>query len=148
MRKLLLLTALAPLFSFAQPLNTMNNPNLPDYQNPSQQRMQVQMQTQQTQQKGMLNQQMQTQTRVQQQHLESQINNNSQPQLRVRQTLPNELESGKQQMLPNTNGGMLSGSGQGTQQEHMLQPKTNGSMLNPGAATTPQPNIPLKTIGP
>jgi hypothetical protein len=35
----------------------------------------------------------------------------------------------------------------------MLQPKTNGSMLNPNGAasaplTTPQPNIPLKTIGP
>lgn len=148
MKKLLLLTAMVPLFSFAQPLNTINNPNLPDYQNPSQQRMQVQMQTQQTQQKGMLNQQLQTQTRVQQQHLESQINNNTQQQLRVRQTLPDDLDAGKQQMLPNTNGGMLSGSGQAGQQEHMLQPKANGSMLNPGSSSTPQPTIPLKTIGP
>lgn len=148
MKKLLLLTALAPLFSFAQPLNTMNNPHLPDYQNPSQQRMQVQMQTQQTQQKGMLNQQLQTQTRVQQQHLESQINNNTQQPLRVRQTLPDELDVEKQQVLSNTNGGMLSGSERAAQQEHMLQPKTNGSMLNPGNSTTPQPTVPLKTIGP
>jgi hypothetical protein len=147
MRKLLLLTAMLPLFSFAQPINTMNNPNLPDYQIPSQQRMQVQMQTQQAQQKGMLNQQLQTQNRVQQQHLESQINNNSR---RVLQSQPGELNMNKQQMLPNTSGGMLSSS---SGQDHMLQPKTNGSMLNPNGAasaplTTPQPNIPLKTIGP
>jgi membrane-bound lytic murein transglycosylase len=148
MKKLLLLTALVPFFSCAQPLNTMNNPNMPDYQIPSQQRMQQQMQMQQTQQKGMLNQQLQTQTRIQQQHLEAQINNNTQQQPRIRQTLPNELEPGSQQMLPNTNGGMLNGSERAAQQEHMLQPKTNGSMLNPTSPTTPQPNIPLKTIGP
>lgn len=127
MKKLLILTALAPFLSFAQPINTMNNPNLPDYQNPSQQRMQVQMQTQQAQQKGMLNQQLQTQSRVQQQKLESQMNSSSQ---RVLQSQPGELNGRQQQMLPNAGGGMLSGGGQ-AQQEHMLQPKTNGSMLNP-----------------
>ncbi len=43
------------------------------------------MQTQQIQQKGMLNQQLKTQTQLQQQHLENQINNNSQ---RVLQSQP------------------------------------------------------------
>lgn len=147
MKKLLLLMAMAPLFSFAQPINTMNNPNLPGYQIPSQQRMQVQMQTQQTQQKGMLNQQLQTQTRVQQQHLESQINNNTQDTPRVKKTLPGELDVDNQQMLPNTNGGMLNSGGQTVEQGHMLQPKKNGSMLN-NTISPPQPTIPLKTIGP
>jgi exonuclease VII large subunit len=142
MKKLLLMAALLPFASLAQPLNTMNNPNMPDYQIPSQQRMQVQMQTQQAQQKGMLNQQLQTQTRVQQQHLESQINNNTQRTLRVQ----NELDTQSQQVLPNSGGGMLSNGGRAAQQDHMLQPKTNGSMLNNSAA--PQPSIPLKTIGP
>ena len=150
MKKIVLLAALLPLTSLAQPINTLNNPNQPDYQIPSQQRMQQQMQTQQTQQKGMLNQQLQTQTRVQQQHLEAQINNNSQQDVfKVKKTLPNELDAGTQQVLPNNKGGMLSGSGS-SGQDHMLQPKTNGSMLNPqhNNSTTPQPSIPLKTIGP
>ncbi|SUW61726.1 Protein of uncharacterised function (DUF2756) [Buttiauxella agrestis] len=142
MKKILLVAALLPLTCLAQPINTLNNPNQPGYQNPSQQRMQQQMQTQQIQQKGMLNQQLQTQTRVQQQHLESQINNNS-------RTLPNELDVGTQQVLPNTNGGMLSGSGSNASgQDHMLQPRTNGSMLNSHGSSTLQPSIPLKTIGP
>lgn len=76
MKRLLLLTALLPFVGFAQPINTLNNPNQPGYQIPSQQRMQTQMQTQQIQQKGMLNQQLKTQTQLQQQHLENQINNN------------------------------------------------------------------------
>lgn len=58
MKRLLLLTALLPFVGFAQPINTLNNPNQPGYQIPSQQRMQTQMQTQQIQQKGMLNQQL------------------------------------------------------------------------------------------
>ncbi|XPE40298.1 DUF2756 domain-containing protein [Shigella flexneri] len=66
----------------------MNNPNQPGYQIPSQQRMQTQMQSQQIQQKGMLNQQLQTQTRMQQQHMENQINTNTQ---RVLQSQPGEL---------------------------------------------------------
>ena len=78
MKRLLILTALLPFVGFAQPINTLNNPNQPGYQIPSQQRMQTQMQTQQIQQKGMLNQQLKTQTQLQQQHLENQINNNSQ----------------------------------------------------------------------
>lgn len=126
MKKLLFLAAMAPLFSFAQPLNTMNNPNLPGYEIPSQQRMQVQMQTQQVQQKGMLNQQLQTQNRVQQQHLDTQINNDTR---RVLQSQPGGAGLNGQQVLPNTSGGMLSQSANG--QEHMLQPKTNGSMLKP-----------------
>ena len=73
MKRLLLLTALLPFVGFAQPINTLNNPNQPGYQIPSQQRMQTQMQTQQIQQKGMLNQQLKTQTQLQQQHLENQI---------------------------------------------------------------------------
>ena len=126
MKKLLFLAAMAPLFSFAQPLNTMNNPNHPGYEIPSQQRMQVQMQTQQMQQKGMLNQQLQTQNRVQQQHLDTQINNDTR---RVLQSQPGGAGLNGQQVLPNTSGGMLSQSANG--QEHMLQPKTNGSMLKP-----------------
>ncbi len=55
MKRLLILTALLPFVGFAQPINTLNNPNQPGYQIPSQQRMQTQMQTQQIQQKGMLN---------------------------------------------------------------------------------------------
>lgn len=149
MKKILILAALLPLTCLAQPINTLNNPNQPDYQIPSQQRMQQQMQTQQIQQKGMLNQQLQTQTRIQQQHLEGQINNNSQQDVfKVKKTLPNEMEVGTQQVLPNTNGGMLSDSGSSSQ-DHMLQPKTNGSMLNQNSnSTSLQPNIPLKTIGP
>ncbi len=58
MKRLLILTALLPFVGFAQPINTLNNPNQPGYQIPSQQRMQTQMQTQQIQQKGMLNQQL------------------------------------------------------------------------------------------
>lgn len=85
MKRLLLLAMLLPFAGFAQPINTMNNPNQPGYQIPSQQRMQTQMQSQQIQQKGMLNQQLQTQTRTQQQHLENQINTNSQ---RVLQSQP------------------------------------------------------------
>ena len=73
MKRLLILTALLPFVGFAQPINTLNNPNQPGYQIPSQQRMQTQMQTQQIQQKGMLNQQLKTQTQLQQQHLENQI---------------------------------------------------------------------------
>lgn len=87
MKRLLILTALLPFVGFAQPINTLNNPNQPGYQIPSQQRMQTQMQTQQIQQKGMLNQQLKTQTQLQQQHLENQINNNSQ---RVLQSQPGE----------------------------------------------------------
>ncbi|WP_310608366.1 DUF2756 family protein [Buttiauxella brennerae] len=150
MKKILLLATLLPLTCLAQPINTMNNPNQPGYQIPSQQRMQQQMQTQQIQQKGMLNQQLQMQTQVQQQHLESQINNNSQQNVfKVKKTLPNELDVGTQQVLPNNNGGMLSGNSSTSSQDHMLQPKSNGSMLNQSNHSTPlQPSIPLKTIGP
>lgn len=146
MKRLLLLAMLLPFAGFAQPINTMNNPNQPGYQIPSQQRMQTQMQSQQIQQKGMLNQQLQTQTRMQQQHMENQINTNTQ---RVLQSQPGELNSGQQQMLPNTNGGMLSGTrnpDSSLNKQHMLSEKKNGDMLKP--SSTPQPNVPLKTIGP
>ncbi|EHP6228386.1 DUF2756 domain-containing protein [Escherichia coli] len=129
MKRLLILTALLPFVGFAQPINTLNNPNQPGYQIPSQQRMQTQMQTQ-----------------LQQQHLENQINNNSQ---RVLQSQPGERNPARQQMLPNTNGGMLNSNrnpDSSLNQQHMLPERRNGDMLNqPG---TPQPDIPLKTIGP
>ncbi len=131
MKRLILVAALFPFAVMAQPINTLNNPNMPGYENPSQQRMQTQMQSQQIQQQGVLNQQLQTQSRVQQQHLQTQINTNSQ---RVQESQPGE------RYLPNTNGGMLSGgvNQSGVQQQHMLsQPSTgvsqptSGGMLNP-----------------
>ncbi|HAP0122377.1 TPA: DUF2756 domain-containing protein [Escherichia coli] len=125
MKRLLILTALLPFVGFAQPINTLNNPNQPGYQIPSQQRMQTQMQ---------------------QQHLENQINNNSQ---RVLQSQPGERNPARQQMLPNTNGGMLNSNrnpDSSLNQQHMLPERRNGDMLN--QPSTPQPDIPLKTIGP
>ncbi|POT55828.1 hypothetical protein C3432_20555 [Citrobacter amalonaticus] len=122
MKRLLIVAALLPFACFAQPINTMNNPNQPGYQIPSQQRMQTQMQTQQIQQKGMLNQQLKAQTQVQQQHLQTQMSNNTQ---RIQQGQV------RQQPLPNTSGGMLSGgTGQGSTQQHMLPQRQNGNMLN------------------
>ena len=98
MKRLLILAALLPFAALAQPLNTTNNPNLPDYKIPSQQRLQTQMKSQQVQQKGMLNQQLQTQTRVQQQQLQTQLNNDRQ---RIQQAQPGERNPAGQQMLPN-----------------------------------------------
>ena len=123
MKAMLYLAALVPLSVMAQPINIDNNPNQPGYVVPSQQRMQNQMMIQQQQQTGMLNQQLQTQTRVQQQHLQTQMNNDT---LRVQQSQPGG------QVLPNTNGGMLSGvdSSGGVQQQHMLPQRQNGDLLN------------------
>ena len=123
MKAMLYLAALLPLSALAQPINIDNNPNQPGYVVPSQQRMQNQMMIQQQQQTGMLNQQLQTQTRVQQQHLQTQMNNDT---LRVQQSQPGG------QVLPNTNGGMLSGvdSSGGVQQQHMLPQRQNGDLLN------------------
>ncbi|ELE3483003.1 DUF2756 family protein [Salmonella enterica] len=135
MKRLLLITALLPFAVLAQPINTMNNPNQPGYQIPSQQRMQTQMQTQQIQRQGMLKQQMQTQARSQQQNLQSQLNANTQ---RVQQG--NGMLG--QQTLPNTQGGMLSGSGNPDRMLNHSQP-----MLQQDSGT-PQPDIPLKTISP
>ncbi|EBR8158766.1 hypothetical protein DOA20_27110 [Salmonella enterica subsp. enterica serovar Newport] len=78
MKQWLILMTLLPVAGFAQPLNTTNNPNLPDYQNPSLQRMQTQMQTQQVQEQGMLHQQLQSQTQIQQQHLQNQMSTRTQ----------------------------------------------------------------------
>lgn len=124
MKRLLILTALLPFAALAQPLNTMNNPNQPGYVIPSQQRMQTEMSGQQQQQKGMLNQQLRTQTQLQQQNLQTQMNNNTQ---RIEQGQP------RQQVLPNTNGGMLNsgvGQGQTSGQQRMIPPRSNGDMLN------------------
>ncbi|HEY3982773.1 MULTISPECIES: DUF2756 family protein [unclassified Cedecea] len=121
MKKVWLLAALLPLTALAQPLNTTNNPNQPGYQNPSQQRMLTQMQTQQSQQQGMLKQQIQTQSKLQQQQLQTQLNNNQQ---RVLQSQPGI----SQQPLPNTNGGMLKGN--------------NGGMLKQSGSTLPPPVTP------
>ncbi|MFK3663301.1 DUF2756 family protein [Scandinavium sp. NPDC088450] len=133
MKRLLLLAALMPFAVLAQPLNPTNNPNQPGYVIPSQQRMQNQMQSQQIQQKGMLNQQLQTQTQLQQQHLKTQLNDNQQ---RVMNAQPGE------QMLPNTNGGMLSGSSSdkmlnSSSQQHMLPQTQNGDLLS--TPSNPQP---------
>lgn len=135
MKRLLLMTALLPFTAFTQPLNTMNNPNMQGYQIPSQQRMQTQMQTQQIQQQGMLKQQVQTQARSQQQNLQSQLNANTQ---RVQ---PGNGMLG-QQTLPNTQGGMLSGTGNPDRMLNHSQP------VSPQGSGTPQPDIPLKTISP
>ncbi|MDK9355461.1 DUF2756 family protein [Lelliottia sp. V106_10] len=138
MKRYLILTALLPFAVLAQPLNTMNNPNQPGYEIPSQQRMQTQMLGQQQQQKGMLNQQLKTQTQLQQQSLQNQMNNNTQM---IQQGQP------RVQPLPNTNGGMLSatprtadpdgwgggGTGDGggkMPQQHMLPQHQNGDLLN------------------
>ncbi|MEO3740354.1 DUF2756 family protein [Kosakonia sp. WA-90] len=133
MKRLLFVAALLPFAAFAQPLNTTNNPNQPGYVIPSQQRMETRMLNQQQQQQGMLNQQLQTQARQQQQHLQTQLNNDAQ---RVRQAQPGELDPSRQQLLPNTNGGMLSqGIGNGgrvNMQQHMLPQNQNGNQLSNG----------------
>lgn len=52
-------------------------------------------------------------------------------------------------MMPNTNGGMLNSNrnpDSSLNQQHMLPERRNGDMLN--QPSTPQPDIPLKTIGP
>ena len=132
MKTLIFLTALVPFAVLAQPLNPTNNPNQPGYVIPSQQRMKTEMQTQQLQQKGMLNQQVQTQTQVQQQHLQTQMNNNQQ---RVLNGQPGE------QVLPNTQGGMLSGSNSDSMLNssalHMLPQTQNGDLLS--TPSNPQP---------
>lgn len=136
MKRLLILAALLPFVAAAQPLNTSNNPNLPDYKIPSQQRLQTQMKSQQVQQKGMLNQQLQTQTRSQQQQLQTQMNNDRQ---RIQQTQPGERNPAGQQMLPNGSGGVLNSGGatgysDSLNQQHMLPKRQNGDMLNSSAA--------------
>lgn len=162
MKRTLLMAALLPCCALAQPLNVTNNPNLPGYQIPAQQWLQTQMQINQNQRQSMLNQQVQSQSRLQQQHLEAQINNNTQ---RMRQSQPGELNPQTQQVLPNTGGSMLSSGGEQrmlnnsatvTQESHMLPQRSNGDMLQENNGTlntnstgiTPQPNVPLKTIGP
>ncbi|ELY4597600.1 DUF2756 family protein [Cronobacter malonaticus] len=146
MKRYLLIAAALPLAALAQPINVINHPNQPGYVNPSQQRLQTQMQSQQLQQKGMLNQQIQTQSRLQQQQLQTQMNNNVE---RIQQNQPGMLNPQREQVLPNTNGGMLnssSGSSQhmlnsngatlnSTQQTHMIEPRQNGDMLRQNGTT-------------
>lgn len=78
MKRLLMLVFLAPLSSFAQYPNPQNNPNLPGYQIPSQQRLQTQMGQQQQLQQNQLSQQLQQQSQQQQRQLNTEINNNTQ----------------------------------------------------------------------
>ncbi|ELQ6064335.1 DUF2756 family protein [Cronobacter sakazakii] len=145
MKRYLLIAAAFPLAALAQPINVINNPNQPGYVNPSQQRLQTQMQSQQLQQKGMLNQQIQTQSRLQQQQLQTQMNNNVE---RIQQNQPGMLNPQREQVLPNTNGGMLNSSGSSqhmlnsngatlnsTQQTHMIEPRQNGDMLRQNGTT-------------
>lgn len=89
MQKLLMLALLLPLSSQAQQPNPLNNPNLPGYQNPTQQRLQSQMQAQQLQQQKTLRQQVQTQDMQQQQQLNNEINAQSQ---RVIQSQPGMIK--------------------------------------------------------
>lgn len=74
MRNLLMLLMVIPLSALAQPPNSLNNPNLPGYQNPSQQRLQTEMQTQQKVQQNRLQQQIQTESRQHQQQLNQELN--------------------------------------------------------------------------
>lgn len=107
MKSLVTLVALLPLAVFAQPINSMNNPDLPGYQNPSQVRMSQQMNDQQLQQQSMLNQDVSSSNNMLNQQLQSNMNNDSQRVL--------DLQPGTQ-IMPNQGGGMLSGDGQ----QHML----------------------------
>lgn len=99
MKKLLLLVLLLPLGSLAQAPNSLNNPNLPDYQNPTQQRLQTQMQAQQQQQQKTFNQQIQSQSVQQQQQLNNTINTQRQhiqeSQPSIRKGLPKSNSSEK-----------------------------------------------------
>ncbi|BDH44233.1 hypothetical protein TUM12370_02770 [Salmonella enterica subsp. enterica serovar Choleraesuis] len=103
MRLLIAVAALMPMVALAQPINTLNNPNLPGYQNPTLTRMNQQMNSQQLQQQSMLNQSVINNNSLQQQRLQSQLNSNSQ---RVLNSQPG------QQVLPNNGSGMLNGGGQ------------------------------------
>ncbi|EOG5373105.1 DUF2756 family protein [Cronobacter turicensis] len=147
MKRYLLIAAALPLAALAEPINVINNPNQPGYVNPSQQRLQTQMQSQQLQQKGMLNQQIQTQSRLQQQQLQTQMNNNVE---RIQQNQPGNFNPPREQVLPNTNGGMLNSSSSGstqhmlnsngatlnsTSQTHMIEPRQNGDMLRQSGTT-------------
>ena len=78
MRNLLILLMAIPLIALAQPPNSLNNPNLPGYQNPSQQRLQTDMQTQQKVQQNRLQQQLQTESQQQQQQLNQELNTSRQ----------------------------------------------------------------------
>ncbi|MBS0848232.1 DUF2756 domain-containing protein [Citrobacter sp. JGM124] len=89
MRKLMILVFLLPLNCLAQQPNPLNNPNLPGYQNPTQQRLQSQMKTQQQQQQNTLNQQIQNQNLQQQQQLNREIGTNTQ---RVIQSQPGMIK--------------------------------------------------------
>ncbi|MDV5354087.1 DUF2756 family protein [Enterobacter asburiae] len=142
MKRLVIVAALLPFTAFAQPLNPTNNPNQPGYVVPSQQRMQTQMLNQQQQQQGLLKQQQQTQSRQQQQNLQMQMNDNSQ---RIRQAQPGELDPAHQQVLPNSNGGMLSqGSSSGGGMLNQ-QSSSGGGMLHPqnsaSGSTLQQPHM-------
>ena len=73
----------------------------------------------------------------------------AQPINTLNKSQPGERNPARQQMLPNTNGGMLNSNrnpDSSLNQQHMLPERRNGDMLN--QPSTPQPDIPLKTIGP
>lgn len=74
MRNLLMLLIAVPLSALAQPPNPLNNPNLPGYQNPAQQRLQTEMQSQQKTQQNRLQQQIQTESQQQQLQLNQELN--------------------------------------------------------------------------
>ena len=85
MKKLLMVfIALLPLSGMANMLNNNSNPNQPGY-NPSQQRLQNQMQTRQQQQQNKLRQDQQQQTQQMQRRMQEQRNSTQQ---RVLQSQP------------------------------------------------------------
>lgn len=108
MKLLIAIAALLPLTCLAQPLNSMNNPNLPGYQNPTVTRMNQQMNNQQIQQQSMLNQGVRNSATLQGQRLQSQMNSDTQRVLN---------DSPGQQSITGSGGGMLNGN---SSQQHML----------------------------
>ena len=78
MKRLSWLVLMLPLTALANPFSQTTNPNQPNYQNPSQQRLSEDMRIQQSQQKSQLQLQRQQQNQQQSQQLQRQIEQNHQ----------------------------------------------------------------------
>ncbi|AFJ45332.1 DUF2756 domain-containing protein [Shimwellia blattae] len=78
MKRLFWLALMVPLSTLANPFSQTTNPNQPNYQNPSQQRLAEDMRTQQSLQKSQLQQSQQMQRQQQSQQLQRQIEQNRQ----------------------------------------------------------------------
>lgn len=138
-KMLMVIAALLPLSALAQPLTPQQQRQNNDVRmiNPSQQRQQQEMQIKQSQQQGMLRQNVQNQQQRQQQNLQNQIRNNNNM---IQNSQPGKLIPRAEQTLPNTHGGMLSGGGSGSGEQHMLPQRVNGDMLNSGGGTLTVPH--------